>query len=158
MQTWTAARLRRLFDRYNSKFWNCRLQNWEVTFSESCPGLMGHCDDETKRISIRLSVHTNDRGVRATLVHEMAHAATSGDHDEVWLSEMLRLKKAGAPTEPLDFLVPYEARSIVTSFMEYATNGVGWDEALDELGVGLDAVVLAQCKRFFTIEKRKKRL
>ena len=31
-----------------------------------------------------------------TLIHEMAHAATSGEHDEEWLKEMVRLKAAGA--------------------------------------------------------------
>jgi hypothetical protein len=32
-----------------------------------------------------------------TLIHEMAHAATNGNHDEEWLHEMIRLKAAGAP-------------------------------------------------------------
>jgi hypothetical protein len=32
-----------------------------------------------------------------TLVHEMAHAATSGEHDERWRTEMARLKTVGAP-------------------------------------------------------------
>jgi hypothetical protein len=32
-----------------------------------------------------------------TLIHEMAHAATNGEHDQEWLNEMVRLKAAGAP-------------------------------------------------------------
>jgi hypothetical protein len=35
--------------------------------------------------------------LEGTLIHEMAHAATNGDHSEEWLNEMARLKAAGAP-------------------------------------------------------------
>jgi hypothetical protein len=35
----------------------------------------------------------------ATLLHEMAHAAIGGDHDEYWIGEMSRLKLLGAPIE-----------------------------------------------------------
>jgi hypothetical protein len=38
-----------------------------------------------------------------TLIHEMAHAATDGDHGDNWKDEMSRLKLLGAPTEA-DFL------------------------------------------------------
>jgi hypothetical protein len=34
-----------------------------------------------------------------TLIHEMAHAATDGDHGDNWKGEMSRLKLLGAPTE-----------------------------------------------------------
>jgi hypothetical protein len=34
-----------------------------------------------------------------TLLHEMAHAATDGDHGDTWKNEMARLKLLGAPVE-----------------------------------------------------------
>jgi hypothetical protein len=35
------------------------------------------------------------------LLHEMAHAATSGEHDAKWQEEMVRLKGLGAPVETI---------------------------------------------------------
>jgi hypothetical protein len=40
--------------------------------------------------------------LEGTLIHEMAHAATDGDHDNEWLTEMRRLKSAGAPVPDWD--------------------------------------------------------
>jgi hypothetical protein len=37
------------------------------------------------------------------LLHEMAHAASDGDHGENWQSEMARLKQLGAPVDENDF-------------------------------------------------------
>ena len=47
--------------------------------------------------------YTDDSSMIETLVHEMAHAATSGDHDERWYKEMRRLQKAGAPVPDYEF-------------------------------------------------------
>lgn len=47
-----------------------------------------------RRIYIR---YTDIEAMQEMLIHEMAHAATSGEHDEVWLNEMIRLHRAGAP-------------------------------------------------------------
>jgi hypothetical protein len=98
--------------------------------------------------------HAGDRDVRATLVHEMAHATGSMEHDDAWRMEMKRLRSAGAPTRPLDFLVPYttETLVIVTSFMDAAEAGVSWQEALNDLGDD----VLPECRRYFKIAERKK--
>jgi len=41
--------------------------------------------------------YTKSFPIEAILIHEMAHAATQGDHGEEWLTEMRRLKAAGAP-------------------------------------------------------------
>jgi hypothetical protein len=35
--------------------------------------------------------------MREMLLHEMAHAATGGEHDERFRGELVRLKVAGAP-------------------------------------------------------------
>jgi hypothetical protein len=40
--------------------------------------------------------------MEGTLVHEMAHAATTGEHDEEWVKEMVGLKAAGAPVSDWD--------------------------------------------------------
>ena len=99
---WTERRLQRLFKRYNKRFWQGGLDNWTVDTDEShCEGLYGHCDGKGRTIHVRVSAHTSDRSVRATLVHEMAHAATNGDHGTQWRREIERLKAAGAPTESL---------------------------------------------------------
>ena len=155
---WSDERLRRLFDRYNQRFFSGRLSDWTVDSSENHLGHYGYCNPETKRISIRVEAHRNDRQVRATLVHEMAHAVTDVDHNAEWQSEMARLKSAGAPTEPLDFVVPYESRSLVTSFMDYASGGASWQEALNDLGEGIPEDTLRECKRLFDIAKRKRKV
>ena len=49
---------------------------------------------EERRIYIR---YEDDDLMQDTLLEEMAHAATSGEHDERWRAEMVRLKTAGAP-------------------------------------------------------------
>jgi hypothetical protein len=41
--------------------------------------------------------YTNSPHMEETLIHEMAHAATTSEHGQEWLSEMVRLKAAGAP-------------------------------------------------------------
>ena len=80
---------------------------------------------------------------------------------------MKRLQAEGAPTEPLDFLVPYSCRDIVTSFIGAAKGCETWDEALADLGEGWydergksrlqDPRVLRQCKHFFERERQRLR-
>ena len=163
---WSEKRLQRLFDRYNKKLWENQLVAWTVDTNENHPGAYGYCNPRTKRISVLLATHRTDREVRATLVHEMAHAATNTGHGRVWREEMGRLKSAGAPTSPLDFLVPYGARGIVTSFMEAAYEGASWEEALANLGEdsGLTSIgerplnqeasrLLRKCKKYFQMAR-----
>lgn len=164
---WTEARLVRLFSRYNRKFWSGRLRGWSVDMSPTI-GLFGCCIKRTHQISVRIAAHDSDRQVRATLVHEMAHAATTVGHNARWRREMERLRRRGAPTSALDFLVPYKYRLIVTSFMDAAESGASWTEALSDLGeqyglinwTGVSAgrragVVLREARRYFFIARRK---
>jgi hypothetical protein len=46
--------------------------------------------------------YTKSPPMGGTLIHEVAHAATNGDHGEEWLAEMWRLKEAGAPVPAWD--------------------------------------------------------
>jgi hypothetical protein len=41
--------------------------------------------------------YTTSPAMEETLIHEMAHSATTGEHGQEWLYEMARLKAAGAP-------------------------------------------------------------
>jgi hypothetical protein len=67
----------------------------------------GFIDFPARRIFIRyLAEHTNDRAMEPWLIHEMAHAATDGDHGDAWQAEMARLKRLGAPVSPDEFDVP----------------------------------------------------
>jgi hypothetical protein len=155
---WTDERLRRLFERYNARFWSGALAGWTAEFLSDHSGAFGFCDKNAKRVEIRLETHKSDREVRATLVHEMAHAAVGADHDETWRLEMVRLRKAGAPTDPLDFLVPYDARLFITDFMEYAAGGASWFEACNELAADhIPEPMLHVCERFFRIAQRKRK-
>ena len=134
MPIWTDDRLNRLFARYNQEFWSGRLAGWKALARDDHNGLYGFTDDKQRQVYIRLSVHPDDHELRATLIHEMAHAATNLDHGRTWRKEMVRLKREGAPTSPLDFLTPYSCRNIIIDFIEAARAGDSWLGALSELG------------------------
>jgi hypothetical protein len=94
-----------LFDSFNQKYFSGALDRYSVhvvfdlhTVANE-PVYDGHVSSglirfEERRIYIR---YTDIDLMQGTLIHEMAHAATSGEHDERWLAEMLRLKTEGAP-------------------------------------------------------------
>ena len=83
------------------------------------------------------------------------------------------MKALGAPTEALDFVVPYdEMRSLVTSFIDAARSDAcsGWREASNFLAYFYDLIdargnptdeaaarKLQICKRFFEMELRRGR-
>jgi hypothetical protein len=59
---------------------------------------------DQRRILIRfLSFLKVGLTMQGVLLHEMAHAATDGDHGDNWTNEMLRLKLLGAPVDKDDF-------------------------------------------------------
>jgi hypothetical protein len=171
LTVWEDSRLMSQFERYNLRFWSGRLEGWSVIESEECAGTYGECDPSRRLILVRPWKHNSDFEVRATLVHEMAHAASNRDHDEKWRMEMMRVKALGAPTDALDFLVPYdEMRSLVTSFIDAARSDAcsGWREARNFLAYDLinaranptdeaAARKLQICKRFFERELSRRR-
>jgi hypothetical protein len=73
----------------------------------------------------------------------------------LWRTEMIRVQAAGAPTEPLDFLDPYERlRPIVTSCIEYAQGGEPWEATWPlvenfEISRAEALQFRTDCKRFF---------
>lgn len=109
-----SERFTELFPGFNTRYFGNRLPPYEVRvvfdlhvvakepicMSSVSSGLIRF---DERCIDIRYS---QEFPMTAMLVHEMAHAATSGEHDEKWLKEMKHLKEAGAPvhaadTEPL---------------------------------------------------------
>jgi hypothetical protein len=164
LTAWPNRRLADLFRRYNRRFFNGRLREWIVTSTGKFHGHYGQADLRHKVLFVQIPAHSTDEGVRATLIHEMAHAATNGAHGRLWRTEMQRLHVAGAPTEPLDFLVPYSARDIVTSFIDAAAEGAAWEEAWAFLGRGwedphgeprMNRAIENQCKSFFGRERQR---
>jgi hypothetical protein len=94
-----------LFDSFNQTYFCGALDRYQVrvvfdlhTVADE-PVDRGHVSSglirfEERRIYIRC---TDADRMQETLIHEMAHAATSGEHDERWRAEMVRLNTAGAP-------------------------------------------------------------
>jgi SprT-like family len=158
---WTNARLQATFKKFNREYFCGMLQDWAVAFDEGCLGLYGYADPEKLRICIRLSEHSGDHDVKATLIHEMAHAATTEDdaHGDRWASEMHRLRAAGAPTNPLDFIPDYDKnRWLVTSFIEAAESGASWEEASSSLLEPDTSPELRNvCKHFFNLHPAERR-
>jgi hypothetical protein len=96
---WSDKRLRNLFGRYNQLYWQGRLYRYRVVQAElSQKRCYGYCDPRTKRIAIDPDQHSSDREIRATLLHEMAHAASrEPGHGVGFFAQMERLIKLGAP-------------------------------------------------------------
>jgi hypothetical protein len=68
------------------------------------PEASGFIDFAARQILIRcLAGHTGGLTMAESLIHEMAHAATDGEHDADWQAEMTRLKGLGAPVSDADF-------------------------------------------------------
>ena len=134
--TWTDDRLARLFDRYNRRFWNCRLPKYSVIASGLYRG--GLCKKRERQIFLNLDTFRSDEEIRGSLLHEMAHAATRDTHGKYWQNEMKRLAGEGAPI--LKFDLRYDdprftqGLSQLVSEFEDAAWKVTWKQA--RLGLG----------------------
>lgn len=71
--TWTLQRLERLYARYNRQFCEGRLPHIPVCIAQI--ETLGLYEVKPHRITLKIADHQNDREVRTTLSHEMAHAA-----------------------------------------------------------------------------------
>jgi hypothetical protein len=94
-----------LFDSFNQKYFSGTLDRYQVRVvfdlhtvanEPVYHGTMssGLIRFEERQIYIR---YIDTDFMQQTLIHEMAHAATSGEHDERFQAEMVRLKTVGAP-------------------------------------------------------------
>jgi hypothetical protein len=125
-----SAVYQRMFHAFNDQYFEGRLPDyrilvvysvyyWEVFhcgYSQpllSAVSSWGFIDFRGKQIFMRFLPHSSSGWTMpGILLHEMAHAATDGEHGEDWQSEMSRLKRLGAPVDDLDaeFHRPAEER------------------------------------------------
>ena len=92
----------RLFDDFNARYFDGRLPSYRVRVLRRVSDL-GHAGLITRRERRMDLLDTGDtRAMTATLLHEMAHAATNDNHGPRWRGEMARLQALGAPIQPAD--------------------------------------------------------
>lgn len=99
---WTQWRLERLFRRYNAQYWDGKLSAYNVGVGNlSKHGAVGLCDWREGRITVDVAAHDDDRDIRATLLHEMAHAADRSQsrysHGDGFFAQIEHLLQKGAP-------------------------------------------------------------
>ncbi len=94
-------RLMRLFQHYRSLYWRGKLPNYRVIATALEPGCMGRCDRRKRVIEIDVVAHRgNSRELRATMLHEMAHAGAakgSRGHDMKFFAQLEMLLRKKAP-------------------------------------------------------------
>jgi hypothetical protein len=110
-----------MFQRFNIRYFAGRLPDYKIRVvydvwyweTERCgyppcfpsaDEAVGFIDFAGRQIFIRfLGFHTCGLTMAESLIHEMAHAATDGDHGADWQTEMDRLKGLEAPVNDTDF-------------------------------------------------------
>jgi len=101
ISVWTESRIRRIFDRYNDRYWRGRIPRYNVVLGGENPtGPFGFWDPRRKIIRIFPASHKNDAVIRSTLLHEMVHAHLKREariHGEKFWFEVERLLRKGAP-------------------------------------------------------------
>jgi len=97
IRNWTQRRLENLFQKYNKLYFNNSLKHWGVAIGQPEPEAVGLCDYEHKQLVVATDKQT-DAESRATLLHEMAHAAakTAGHGYKFW-EQIEKLLKKSAP-------------------------------------------------------------
>jgi len=88
-----------LFATYNQQYFAGRLPAYRVVVVSQITsmGEDGDCNRKLRRIRLRRDTKDN---MIATLLHEMAHAATNEFHGPRWRQEIQHLVAAGAPLPP----------------------------------------------------------
>lgn len=87
---------------YDVWYWETERCGYAPIFPPACQA-QGFIDLPGRQIFMRYLAFASQGAVTmAGLLHEMAHAATDGGHDEHWQAEMARLKRLGAPVDDLD--------------------------------------------------------
>lgn len=103
---WNEERLQQLFRYYNTRYWRGKLPEYRVIVKRF-RRKYGDCSKRRRRIRIHVAYRT-DREVRATLLHEMCHAAHRwvGDpHGKPFYRQMM--------TRCPQWAVDYEYRKLV---------------------------------------------
>ena len=89
--------LRAFFLDFNERYWGGRLPPHHIRCVDHITRLGESGDWNPRRRIIRIERGLDDGDAISCLLHEMAHAATSGVHGMKWKAEMIRLREAGAP-------------------------------------------------------------
>jgi SprT-like family len=132
---WTDNRLKRLFVRYNQRYWGGKLPAYAVRLDSTYKG--GYCCKKTHTITMNIESTQSDRDIRGVLLHEMAHAATRADHGATWRAEMARLRDAGAPTCAIDYRLDARLPDafVIGQFEDAAWKpNADWETVLGALG------------------------
>ena len=134
--------LRKLFQEFNRRYFGDRLLPYSIRVGRSTwLGESGSCDPKKKLIKIA-SGQPDERAV-STLLHEMAHAATNGNHGMRWKKEMMRLRQAGAPLAEPDNQVTLEDWSGDRVSKQH------FRAAMEDAVGGLPKIGLMQALRYF---------
>ena len=98
---WNDTRLKHLFERYNRIYWHGKLPDYRVVAGAFADNTLGECQSSEHVITIDVAKHKTDRRLRATVLHEMAHAAAdrhgSQGHDLKFFAQLEELLQLGAP-------------------------------------------------------------
>ena len=104
-----------LFADFNDRFFDGRLPLYTIELMpvdwHETTGLDGECNITWGTIKLNVDLLEDEEALREVLIHEMAHAVTDDldtdadflEHDRKFLAELLRLLRAGAPVNPLEF-------------------------------------------------------
>jgi SprT-like family len=97
--------LRALFQKFNGQYFGGKLPVYSLRSVDRMTwlGESGCCYKKRKLIKVNRGLSGEE--ATSTLLHEMAHAATSGHHGMPWKREMIRLREAGAPLVSSDLNV-----------------------------------------------------
>jgi hypothetical protein len=102
-ETWADARLGRLLDHYNMKYWKNKLPKVRVQRNDDLDDALGMCYGSDKHIEINVAADRSDFGVRSTLLHEMCHLASgdafkdNGGHDSRFFAQLEKLLRMQVP-------------------------------------------------------------
>jgi len=100
--TWTDRHLQRLFDNYNKTYWCGKLPQHAVRVGK-LNDCFGECNYKKREIVVDIDAHQDDRGICATLLHEMTHAAAGfcgvDGHGYKFYAQTERLLRLGAPVD-----------------------------------------------------------
>jgi len=99
---WTQQRLQRLFQRYDRHYWRGKLSRYSVSIGDlKDKGAVGFCYRPLHKIVVDIAAHNSDAEIRATLLHEMAHAADNSTsryaHGDGFFRQIEHLLRERAP-------------------------------------------------------------
>jgi len=99
---WTEERLRRLFRRYNQRYWRGKLSRYAVSIGDLKEiHAVGLCKRAVHQVVVDIAAHDSDSEIRATLLHEMAHAADKSKsrygHGDGFFEQIENLLRQRAP-------------------------------------------------------------